>query len=384
MSADSPHSRRSTGFYAPELDALRWFAVLGVMLAHFSWTWNQRIDWGGPGVRLFFVLSGFLITHVLLRVRDDCGRGLLSRPTGLRIFLVRRVFRLWPLYFASLVLAYGLQLPGTESPFWWHGTFLTNHYVFSFQQWPGLLAHYWTLALEQQFYLLWPLVVLWLPSRALSGVLVALIFIGPAGRFLELLHQSPASKTACILLPSCVDFFALGAVSTIAWRRDLLIHLGSRVLLRSVVFFAGGWLIVGAWLDAQGRPPGYFRVWDATVQAFGFAALIVYLLRFPDGRFAGFLRWRPFVYLGQISYGIYVLHNLSHRFGPSICRRITGENYLGTESVHVLFYIVLSIAMAAISFHVLEEPLRRLGQRLVSGTSARPRAQSSARPNNTT
>ena len=107
------NSHRSTGFYAPELDSLRCLAVGAVFITHFSWTLKSYADWGVTGVRLFYVLSGFLITHLLFRARARCEAGQLGATLALRQFFVRRIFRLWPLYYASLAAAYLLQVDGT-------------------------------------------------------------------------------------------------------------------------------------------------------------------------------------------------------------------------------------------------------------------------------
>ncbi len=368
----SGETNRSTGFYAPELDGLRWFAVLAVMFAHYSPTLNRHFDWGSPGVRLFFVLSGFLITHILLRARASCDAAQQTPRQALFGFFTRRVFRLWPLYFASLAVAYALKVRGTESPFAWHGLFATNHYVFHYQTWPGLLSHYWTLAVEQQFYLLWPPIILLVPPRTLNWILGAMLVTGPVARWLPLSLGWTSPDMAGVLLPASFDFFALGAAVACLRRTNLLDRLGSRRALRIAMLAAAGWMALGAVIKTQGLQPFYWVVYDASIQGVGFTALLIYFLRYPDGRLANTVRWSPFVYLGQISYGLYVWHNLMHRFGPSLLRRITGESYFPDEPAHVIYYIILTVTVGIISYHGFEAPARQLGQRLALLRSRTP------------
>lgn len=373
MTMPSRPTSRSTGFYAPELDGLRWFAVLAVMFAHYSPTLSRYAEWGSPGVRLFYVLSGFLITHILLRARAKCEAGIQRHGVALSEFLIRRVFRLWPLYFASLAVAYAFCVNGTETSFAWHGLFATNHYVYHYQHWPALLSHYWTLAVEQQFYVLWPPALLWLPMRVLRWLLFAMIPVGVLARWLPLATGAASPEYAGVLLPACLDFFALG--SMVAWlrRSDQINRIGTRAGLRVAIVGTIAWLLLGAALKTMNRLPHYWCVYDALIQGVGFTFLLVYFLRFSDSWAAAVIRWRPFVYLGQISYGLYIWHNLIHRFGPTLLRRITGESYFASEPAHVAYYVVLTIITAALSYHLLEAPLRHLGQKIAAGVSG-PRA----------
>jgi peptidoglycan/LPS O-acetylase OafA/YrhL len=122
--------------------------------------------------------------------------------------------------------------------------------------------------------------------------------------------------------------------------------------------------VFGAVLKSTSRVPQSWMVYDASIQAAGFGMLLCYLLQFPTGALATSCAWRPLVFLGQISYGIYILHNFAHRFGPSLLRRITGENYFHHEVAHVAYYIALTVMAATLSHYVLEQPLRRWGRRL--------------------
>jgi peptidoglycan/LPS O-acetylase OafA/YrhL len=357
-------SDRSTGFYAPELDGLRALAVCAVMIAHFSPTLSRFVDWGPIGVRLFFVLSGFLITQLLLRARAKADARQASKPRELRRFFVRRAFRLWPLYFACLLITYATHVDGTESNIWWHLLFATNQYVFHFQHWPALLSHFWTLAVEQQFYFVWPFAILTLPPAAMPALFSIMLVSGPVTRGLLVGLGISDTDYVYVLLPCCLDFFSFGAI--VAW--GLQVRSAGPVarcgLLLAAVAGLAGWLLFGSILRTVGHVPRYWVVFDASIQALGFASLLTYLLHCPSSRAAGPLRWPPLVYLGRISYGIYIFHNFMHWVGPSILVRLVGHAYFASEVIQVIYLSACAIAVAALSFHVFEEPVRKFGRHL--------------------
>ena len=161
------------GGYRPQLDSLRAFAVLAVLFTHF---WRYDSELGELGVRLFFVLSGFLLTSILLRQREKAAEFRLSRRRVLGDFYARRILRIWPIYYAALFGALLLGAEGVARTFGWHALFGSNILFFLEQSWtPPVAAHLWTLSVEEQFYLVLPLAALFLPLRALRPLFVALI-----------------------------------------------------------------------------------------------------------------------------------------------------------------------------------------------------------------
>lgn len=353
---------RSTGFYAPELDGLRCVAVAMVMITHFSPTLSRVADWGNIGVRLFFVLSGFLITTVLLRSRDRVDAGKSTRWAALDRFFSRRIMRLWPVYFLCLFLAYAFHVSGTYTSIWWHALFATNHYVYTNRDWPTLLSHFWTLAVEQQFYVIWPVVLLWIPLRAVPPLLLGVALVGPLSRGFLVLTGATTPDFVGVLLPCCLDLFALGGAIAWALRHERPRWLPARLDRGWISAALVLWLVVGTALRCYGRTIPGWPVYDGWIQAIGFASLIAFVIQHPENRFCGILRHPWVVYLGQISYGIYIYHNFMHRIGPALLRRVIGQNYFESETVHVLYLTALSVTVAALSYHVFENPLRKLGR----------------------
>lgn len=339
------------------LDGLRFFAVAGVMAVHFSpGSLGKLGPWGDWGVRVFFVLSGYLITGILIGMRDRIDAGHAQPTTEYGRFFSRRAFRLFPAYAATLVAATALGLHHAEETLPWNLGFATNYFITLHQIWPQLLSHLWTLAVEFQFYLLWPWVMLAAPRLAWRKITIWLLLAGPAFRFIEL-ALVPDSVAIGILLPSAVDYFGFGGLLALtppaAWPKHpgriaavalatslLAVHLG----------FASIW---PAW-----------RALDPTLIATGSVALVAYLVQPGPGLFRDVCRLPVLRYLGRISYGIYLYHNLAHRLSPSLIRRLTGENYLPNEAAHVAVLVAISILLAMTSWHVLELPLERLREHL--------------------
>jgi len=193
------------------LDGLLTFAVLAVILHHngphdIAYSFNP----GGLGVRLFFVLSGFLITGILLEARGAGGRT--GRGQVLRAFYVRRALRILPAFYAVLALGMVLE-PQIRRDWLWHATYQTNHYTAVLGHWPRAISHAWSLAVEEQFYLAWPLVVLFTPQRWVGRAIVTSFVIGPiavsllpreSARWVESQGWAPAGVVAVgsILLAS--------------------------------------------------------------------------------------------------------------------------------------------------------------------------------------
>lgn len=348
----------------PELDALRFFAVLGVMFVHFSPGSLAKLgSWGTWGVQFFFVLSGFLISHLLLAARGRIASGHSQLGAETRRFFVRRSLRLWPVYYAVLLGAALLNIAHARDTFWWHAAFLTNHYIGQTGIWPQLLSHFWTLAVEQQFYLVWPWLLLGLPRQTLPWLFGLLIVAGPFMRAFGASLGLDSDLVANIYLPTCVDFFAWGACLALRSEGDAPAAAATGRLALGVALVGLVTLIAIFHLQLGDFRPRWRDAWSGTFGAVTFSAIIVHCLAAGDSWFRRLLRWRVWVYLGTISYGIYIYHNFAHWLGPRILRRITGENYFPNEPAHVIYLIALSVLMAMGSWHALEQPINRFRTR---------------------
>ncbi|HSE65976.1 MAG TPA: acyltransferase, partial [Gemmatimonadales bacterium] len=203
-----------SGEHLDQLDTLRALAVTAVLIRHFWAELQPGLDLGTRGVHLFFVLSGFLITGILLRSRalvEDAGRG-----TGLAIrrFYIRRFLRIFPIYYLVLAITWAVGIADVRSEIVWHLAYGSN-ILFAIQgHWSLTTSHLWSLSVEEQFYLIWPLLMFLVPRRQLRTVIVASILIGPLFRVTGYLGglNWVALQT---LLPASFDSLSAGA--WLAW-----------------------------------------------------------------------------------------------------------------------------------------------------------------------
>lgn len=357
--------------YMPQLDGLRALAVLAVLHFHFFPNLTGNFGLGHVGVNAFFVLSGFLITAILLRCRtliEDRHQG--PGVTVLR-FYIRRFLRIFPAFYAALALTALLDLPPVRQTLGWHAAYLSNVYFAIHGRFDQAVSPWWSLAVEEQFYLLWPSVVLFCPRRALTPMILAMILAAPLWRW-GLLLAGGSHVAAKVLTPGCMDTLAGGALLAVLWQR----LGGDAPRIRSLALASTALGVVGLllthlllddlWSDAIPvlgtffLAPTFFGV--VHLAAGGIPGPVGSLLAFP-----------PLAYVGKISYGIYVIHN----FMPFITPRIpglhanvwSGAQRLGWSSslveglVFPLIWSGMSIAVAAASWHFFENPINRLKDR---------------------
>ena len=141
--------------HMPQLDGLRALAVLFVIYYHWvPVQYHGHLHWGSFGVQLFFVLSGYLITGILIKVRDQAEKGLVLG--AIKAFYVRRSLRIFPVYYAVVIAITILGVYSARETFWYNVTYTTNIYLFINNTWTQNTAHFWSLAVEEQFYVVWP------------------------------------------------------------------------------------------------------------------------------------------------------------------------------------------------------------------------------------
>lgn len=355
--------------YMPQLDALRFFAVLGVMVAHnlhpgrLPWLLGD-LDWAHLGVRLFFVLSGFLITGILLNCREvkekDSSR---SSWFYFRQFYARRILRIFPIYYIVLGIVFIFDIPPAREIWMWLVTYTTNIYITLTNSWVGRVGHFWTLAVEEQFYLVWPWLVLFLPKRRLVPLILFLIFLAPAYRFYAYQNFSfdigvQDFKAATFTL-SNLDCLGMGALLAIFRRMDIsketLQKYLSRIFLPASLLFYITTLVL---YHYRIKPSVFFVFSDLAV-----AMILVWLVNSASHGFKGVagkvLEFPPFIYLGKISYGIYVYHY----FMPLILTPIFNALGIPYQIPGVLNFFIsslLTIIIASLSWYFIELPINNL------------------------
>jgi peptidoglycan/LPS O-acetylase OafA/YrhL len=318
----------------PELDGLRGLAAALVVVHHL---WPQTFAFGWAAVDLFFVLSGYLITGICLENGDKKG--------FFPAFYARRSLRIWPIYYLAIFAALLCTRPEPGA---------VPYYLVYLQNLPGYwagrmpvwheMAHTWTLAIEEQFYLIWPALMLIgrRPGRA------AFLALGVA--MLSLLARS--GGLASNLLPARCDGFALGG---------LLACLRATGRMRSVAVVTGvaatGAVCALAWsYSVTGSPLKQLGSADVTASTLLSFVLVVVVLQAAGSRATALLRLRPVVYLGVISYGLYLYHY------PILLRSYSLSMRLGLYGTSGEPFLVgfLSVLTAVLSWHLIEQPILRL------------------------
>ena len=355
----------------PALDGLRGMAIL-LVLAHgfdviqtthgLGHAVDLALDLGWIGVQLFFVLSGFLITGILLDTR--------THPGYYKKFLVRRVLRIFPLYYATLFVAFFIaphfvhasSLPAGHGDHQiWLWTYLEN-FAAPFDRGEPVFPHFWSLAVEEQFYIIWPLVV-WVVARrgviALGAVLVA---IAIAARVYVRMRYG--EMAAYMFTPCRMDALAIGAIAAALIRgerfRTMIAH--HKASLMAGAGFAV--VIAGAVLGHLLREGPNMQTAGYTVIALGFALLLVAAL--PQRRLpARVLGWAPLRMIGLYSYGMYVFHAPLHVYvGLPILARLDATPGVPAGLVYAVAMTVLTLGLAALSYHLFEVRFLRLKPKL--------------------
>jgi len=342
-----------------QLDALRAFAVLGVLAQHFVPVTEKILPLGSMGVRLFFVLSGFLITGILLKCREDSELPGQSKGFSLRRFYARRFLRIFPVYYLVLIVTAIINIRPSREAFFWNVTYLTNVYLSIRGGTHGPISHFWSLAVEEQFYLVWPWLILFIPFRWLPTTVVLTILVGPLFRLAGVIEGG--NLFPFVHLPfGCLDSLGAGALLAILSDRSTG-NASARRVFSNVGLFAGLPLCILLqvlhWLDVPGHFPWMFVLQDFFM-ALAFAWLVAGAARGFGGVAGSLLKLKPLLYIGTISYGIYVYHMFMLIVVPRACQ------YIGVSLANPVLYAVIlttvSIAIAASSWHFFEKPINDL------------------------
>lgn len=346
-----------------QVDGIRAIAVLMVVVGH--WTPALSSFWfnGHVGVQLFFVISGYLITGILLDTREQGERLVQWRATALRRFYIRRFLRIFPVFYATLAVTYLLGFPAVRSTVWWHVAYLSNVLIAMRGEWIGASSHFWSLAVEEQFYLAWPLIILCVPRRHLLRVICVCVLIGPAFRIVGVLAGVPAI-TLGVLPFASLDTLGAGALLAYyqragapSWARPWNPRVTCLVIgLTGAVIFAMGHALG----DAGGRAP----LLGAAMQISLAPALlsVVWVTAMGARGWVGrALEFGPLMYIGRISYGIYLLHN----FVPPVASRVSAKLGLPVAgwiggTVQTAMSLAILLGVAALSWRLFEKPINDL------------------------
>lgn len=365
MSATNQHP---LGYY-PQLDGLRCFAVVAVMIQHWiSWDTPihllKNIPWG-HGVILFFVLSGYLISNVLFAVKEQIDRQETTIGSALKIFYLRRVFRIFPAYYALVLFLAFLNYQNTREILPWLLSFTSNILECIKGDFVGNFNHFWSLAVEEQFYIVWPILVFLVPRKNLLKLIVGLMLVSILSRMLCYFcfdnWMLTSYFTLNLFFPLC-----LGALMAYARRYDLRLDrfFGSYLFL---------WLFLLAYVlffylhSMLNNNEFLIAVFDEF--AFSLAvSFVIYRAAHNKFRFfTGFLlSHEAVVYAGKISYSMY----LYHLFIISLYWGYLAPRFqIDIHNIHTVWvlYFILVFFLGSISYYCIEVPFNSLKDRFGYG-----------------
>lgn len=366
---------KSSSQHFPALDGLRGIAVLSVLLFHAFLTMKwpgetpsvlRIFEIGWIGVDLFFVLSGYLITTILLKAK--------GQQRFFVNFYARRMLRIMPAYYLLLVIVFimtplalhpndaqWLRLERNQAWLWLHLTnwgFVWNGGVFTSTRWLEL-THLWSLAVEEQFYLVWPAAVLALSRLTLKRTCWLLIALSPALR-LALWWLDQKNGALYFPTPCRLDGLAMGALVAI-WRADETSAVTMKKWARAALL--AGAVVVGALIVLKGG----FKFNDRLTVAIGMFAVsiiasgaVAMVVSVPENSmWSKTLGVAPLRDVGKISYGLYLYHAVIQRPLELMLPVDDVETFLGlgevaARLVWVVVFVGISLAVAVLSWMLLE------------------------------
>jgi peptidoglycan/LPS O-acetylase OafA/YrhL len=350
----------SRSAYFPAIDGLRAIAILLVIAFHANGVLPatrdgvdeavfQLTSWGWTGVDLFFVISGFLITSILIDMRELHAS---DAPTYFRRFWLRRFLRIFPAYYVSLAF-YFLVLPRlapsaeashdiAAAPAWPYLTYVSNFYFVDHPRAP--LGFTWSLAVEEQFYVLWPVVVWLLSRRMLRNVVIAILVAAPTTRAICVALDTPG-EIIQILTFTRFDAVAMGALLALLRIDDAPItRLGRVAIGVSAPAIVACWAVSGEW-----HTSAFVVSIGLSLVAVFYAGVVACAL--PS---TGWLTNRALISYGRYSYAIYLYHMAVLGFIASKVKRMIAQPVLA-YAMTVAIATVACFAVGWISYVLVEQ-----------------------------
>lgn len=358
--------------YIKQFDSVRAFAVFIVILSH--WAPKEIVTIraiGGIGVDIFFVLSGFLITRILLSQKTILEEDKLKSSKLLSIgkFMIRRSLRIFPIYYLTIIVLYfGVKLlPNPISTDWkYYVLYMQNFKYYFTQSYPGgKVFHFWSLAVEEQFYLIWPWILFYINKKYIRVLMLSGIILGTlSSLFFPLIPGKEILSP--VLTICCLQAFCLGGLLAYwSLKGNIVIEnnytkLKLYAIVASVSFFSIKFFIPNfIYVD---------RLLIATISTFILASILLNKLK----KFKLILENRALIFIGKISYGIYIYHNFIPVSLYAIFHLLKKQSFFSTELLsyinfaqnnfivfNVLCFLIL-IVIAYTSFKFIETPFLKL------------------------
>ena len=360
----NPYNQKNMHFN--QLDGLRCIAVMSVLICHWvTYNFVVLIPLGSMGVNLFFVLSGFLISRILFLSKEENYNKSLWVP--IKNFYIRRTLRIFPVYYILIGFLFLFNFPAVRNNIVWLLTYTFNIKFGLPGVWESnelnVLVHLWSLSVEEQFYLFFPFLILLIPQRKIKAFLFFVIIAAVVSRLILILIDAPPNSVY-VFTSTCFDAFGIGALLAyyLLYEPELLKKIVSKNYLLAffAVVYVCSIIYSRKYIENYGECRTILERFLFSVACFWLVGKAVFSSY--TGRFKRFLERPSVIYIGKISYGLYLYHHFAQFFFRSIgspyykFRDATNNDMLAS----VLLYFIATMIVASLSWHFIENPINRL------------------------
>ncbi len=348
---------------AVQLDGLRAVAMMAICWDHWCPAGWPRVFPFEVFLFFFLVLTGYLITGSLLRERDRGeARGGAWKVPALKNYQIRRGLRILAPYYAALALAWLVWAPDIHTAAVWYVFHLSNIHMAFLGAWPAGTNHFWSLAVQQQFYLVWPLVIWFLPRKLLVPAVLVFTAAGPLSR---MFHDSflPWCAWPQLLTWSSFDYFGIGGLFALAVHRGMSLESPG---LRWLAAAAGAGYLGISGAHALGWPTHGLRAFQQTFLAIALCGCIAAASVGFAGAAGRVLEHPAIQRIGRVSYGIYLFHNLAPLVTGKICWFLwNGSFETGIGALfRIAIYAAVTWGLTLASWRWIEQPLQGVRAKL--------------------
>ncbi len=335
-----------------QIDGLRFFAVFAVLCVHWHWYGSYLCDLttlGSRGVDLFFAISGFLITLGLIRSKES------GKNTGdnLYKFYIRRFLRIFPVYYLTVFILFIVWHDRMASTIWWYVLYLANFFSIKTQDW-GVAGHFWSLSVEEQFYFVWPFIILFIPNKRLPIIIISSILLSLSVKSYWVFNSFPFWYIYMHPL-AALDILALGGLLAYLYHfhPNNLKKLIYQPIVAIIIIFQVALVIYIRKVSALSfihdicirTSFGIFSIWLIGRAVFGFSGAIGYILENSVLR-----------YIGKISYAIYLFH-------PFVPKLLYWVSLPANENIRFAIYFIITVTLASLSWYLFERPILQFKER---------------------
>jgi peptidoglycan/LPS O-acetylase OafA/YrhL len=336
----------------PSLDGLRAISIALVLIGHAyigraiagTWVW-RFIGRADLGVAIFFVISGFLITSLLLREEEKTGR------TSLRDFYLRRLFRIVPPFYTYLLvvlMAWHLGWLTSNRGAWLASLFFVRDYAHV--SWDWSTGHSWSLSIEEQFYLLWPFALVVFGRNKGVKLAVAIVVATPLVRTICHGIWGHNGPHEFFTFHFRADALMTGSLLALLQSRPLFQALWRKVESVGIALGCSVFLVLVSPALALRFLGWYYVPLGMSLDNFAIAYLMFYVIRNPEGLLGRVLNWRPIVHVGVLSYSLYLWQEL----------------FLSPTTQHILLSLIAALVCAELSWYLVETPSRWMRDRVMT------------------